>query len=72
LYLTKAIDIQHCPEIFRLLEEGETIKDLMKLKPEEILIRWINYHLREAGQTRQVKNLGTDLKDSFALTHVLN
>ena len=72
LYLTKAIDLSHCPEIFRLLKEGEDIKDLQKLKPEEILIRWINYHLREAGQDRQITNLGKDLKDSFALTHVLN
>lgn len=26
--LTKAIDLSHCPEIFRLLKEGEDIKDL--------------------------------------------
>lgn len=70
--LTRAIDLQHCPEIFRLLKEGEEIKDLKKLKPEEILIRWINYHLNEAGETRRVENLGKDLNDSFALTHVLN
>jgi len=44
----------------------------MKLKPEEILIRWINYHLAEAGEERRVTNLGKDLNDSFALTHVLN
>jgi len=55
-----------------LLKDGEEVRDLKKLKPEEILIRWINYHLREAGQDRQIKNLGSDLKDSFALTHVLN
>jgi len=72
LFLTRAIDLQHCPEIFRLLEEGEELKDLKKLKSEDILIRWINYHLRGAGQDRQIKNLGSDLKDSFALTHVLN
>ena len=71
--MTRAIDLQHCPEIFRLLEEGEELKDLRKLKPEEILIRWINYHLRAAGQEdKQIKNLGKDLKDSHALTHVLN
>jgi len=52
LYLTKGIDLAHCPEIWRLLKDGEDIKDLKKLKPEEILIRWINYHLREAGQDR--------------------
>lgn len=36
------------------------------------MIRWINYHLNKAGQTRRVANLGKDLQDSFALFHVLN
>jgi plastin-1 len=44
----------------------------MKLPAEEILVRWINYHLRAAGQERQVANLGKDLQDSFAIYHVLN
>lgn len=55
-----------------MLEDGEDLNDLMKLTPEEILIRWINYHLRQAGQTRQVKNLGKDLQDSEAMYYVLN
>jgi hypothetical protein len=58
---TSKIDLKDCPEIYRLLKDGEDIKDLMKLPPEDILIRWINYHLRKAGQTRQVNNLGKDL-----------
>jgi plastin-1 len=44
----------------------------MKLPAEELLIRWINFHLRKAGQERQVANLGKDLQDSFAIYHVLN
>lgn len=66
------IDLKDCPEIYRLLKDGEELSDLMKLPAEEILIRWINYHLRAAGQTRQVGNLGKDLQDSFAIYHVLN
>ena len=45
---------------------------MQKLKSEEILIRWINYHLMKNGQDRRIANLGKDLTDSFALTHVLN
>jgi len=56
----------------RLANEGETLAQLNKLKPEEILIRWINFHLKEAGQSRRVENLGKDLKDSEALLYVLN
>lgn len=71
-YQTKSIQLQDCNEIFRLLKEGEEVADLLKLTGPEILIRWINYHLKEAGQDREIKNLGADLADSFALTHVLN
>lgn len=56
----------------RLAKEGEELKDLNKLKPEELLIRWINFHLEKAGQDRRVQNLGADLKDSKALLYVLN
>jgi len=62
LIATNKIDLKDCPELFRLLKDGEEIADLLKLPPEEILVRWINYHLRKAGQDqRQVSNLGKDL-----------
>lgn len=44
----------------------------MKLPPETILIRWVNYHLAKNGQERRIKNLGKDTADSFAMYHVLN
>ena len=61
-----------CPNIFRLLKEGEEISALKKLSPEDVLIRWINYHLTNAGIAKIVNNLGKDLKDSEALIYVLN
>lgn len=70
--MVKKISLKDCPEIMRLAEEGEQLQDLMKLNPEAILIRWINFHLRKAGCERKVNNLGSDLKDSVALLHVLN
>lgn len=56
----------------RLAEEGEELHDLMKLAPETILIRWINFHLKKQNVDRRVNNLGGDLKDSQALLYVLN
>jgi len=47
LCLTKKISLKDCPEIMRLAEEGEQLSDLMKLAPEAILIRWINFHLKK-------------------------
>jgi plastin-1 len=34
LILTKSIDLKECPQIMRLAEEGEELKDLTKLQPE--------------------------------------
>lgn len=72
MWVSKSITLKDCPEIMRLAKEGETLQDLMKLSPETILIRWVNYHLEKAGQERRISNLGNDIADSFALMHVLN
>lgn len=67
------INLKDTPQLIALLEDGETLEDLLKLPPEHILIRWINYHLRAAGKPeRQVKNLGKDLEDSQVMMYVLN
>ena len=67
----KAISLGECPEIYRLLKDGEELSDLQKLKSEEILVRWMNFHLRAAGQP-EIANLGRDLADSRKLVYVLN
>ena len=45
----KAISLGECPDIYRLLKDGEELANLQKLKPEEVLVRWMNFHLRAAG-----------------------
>eukprot|EP01120_Amphizonella_sp_Union-15-10_P011300 TRINITY_DN474_c0_g2_i1.p1 TRINITY_DN474_c0_g2~~TRINITY_DN474_c0_g2_i1.p1 ORF type:complete len:522 (-),score=107.79 TRINITY_DN474_c0_g2_i1:73-1638(-) len=63
--------VQH-PELYRLLEDGEKIEDLMKLPPEQILLRWVNYHLKNAGSNKRINNFSGDIKDSEAYTILLN
>lgn len=65
------INLKDCPEIWRLMKEGEELSDLQKLKSEEILLRWVNFHLAKAEQP-PANNLGGDLKDSKKLIYVLN
>jgi len=36
----------------------------MKLTPEELLLRWVNYHLKKAGSNRRIQNFSGDIKDS--------
>jgi len=61
LAVSAQITLKDTPEIMRLAEEGEDLAALNKLPPEKILIRWINFHLKKAGQDRRVENLGKDL-----------
>ncbi|KAF2075329.1 hypothetical protein CYY_003358 [Polysphondylium violaceum] len=65
------INLTNHPELYRLLQDGETIEDLLKLPVEEILLRWFNYHLAAAGHPRRVKNFGSDIKDSENYTVLL-
>lgn len=45
---------------------------MYKLGYEEILIRWLNYHIQKNKGTKVVRNLGKDLADSEAYGHVFS
>jgi plastin-1 len=47
------IDIKLHPELYRLLEEDETLEQFLRLPPEQILLRWFNYHLKAANWPRR-------------------
>ncbi|KAF7185758.1 Fimbrin [Pseudocercospora fuligena] len=66
------IDIRLHPELYRLLEDGETLEQFLRLPPEQILLRWFNYHLKNAGWHRRVQNFSGDVKDSENYTVLLN
>ncbi|KAJ3281291.1 hypothetical protein HK104_000099 [Borealophlyctis nickersoniae] len=70
--LQAKIDIKVHPELFRLLEQGESLEDFLKLPPEQILLRWFNYHLKKAGWDRKVTNFSGDVKDAANYTVLLN
>ncbi|KAI9858248.1 MAG: Fimbrin, actin-bundling protein [Vezdaea acicularis] len=66
------IDIKLHPELYRLLEEDETLEQFLRLPPEQILLRWFNYHLKAAKWDRRVANFSTDVKDGENYTILLN
>jgi plastin-1 len=66
------INLKNNPYIIRLKKENEEISDLLKLKPEELLMRWFNYHLKNAGHDRQVNNFSKDIQDGENYTILLN
>lgn len=65
IQLLSQISLRNFPELVLLLNDGETMADFMKLHPELILLRWLNYHLRKANSDRVVTNFGNDLAVSF-------
>lgn len=44
---------------------------MQKLGYEEILIRWVNYHIAKNGGDKKITNLGKDLADGYGYGHVL-
>ncbi|KAM9787232.1 plastin-1-like isoform X1 [Syngnathus typhle] len=65
------IEISRNEGMISLLSEGESLDRLMSLSPEELLLRWVNYHLSNAG-TQSIKNFSEDIKDSRAYFHLLD
>ena len=72
MQLLASITLQQVPELVLLLEEGEELKSLLKLPPEAILIRWVNYHLAKSGTERRIKNLSSDIKDAEPYARLLH
>ncbi|TRY91337.1 hypothetical protein DNTS_030143 [Danionella cerebrum] len=65
------IELSRNEALAALLKDGETLEDLMKLSPEELLLRWANFHLENAGW-KKINNFSHDIKDSRAYFHLLN
>jgi len=70
--LFSRVNLTQHPELYRLLESGEEISDLLKLPVDQILLRWVNYHLAQSKHPRRIHNFSGDIKDSEAYTLLLN
>lgn len=72
LIVFQELSLKKHPQLIRLLNDGETLNDLLKLHPEDLLLRWFNFHLKEAKYDKPIKNFGPDIKDSEKYTILLN
>jgi len=48
------------------------LEQFLRLPPEQILLRWFNYHLKNAKWQRRVQNFSGDVKDGENYTVLLN
>uniref|UniRef100_A0A7N6FM37 Calponin-homology (CH) domain-containing protein n=1 Tax=Anabas testudineus TaxID=64144 RepID=A0A7N6FM37_ANATE len=58
------IELSKNEALVALLRDGESLEDLMKLSPEELLLRWANYHLEDSGYGK-INNFSSDIKFSI-------
>ncbi|KAF7233699.1 hypothetical protein EG68_03990 [Paragonimus skrjabini miyazakii] len=70
--LVDTITLTQHGELICLLQEGESPEDLLRLKPEEVLIRWVNYHMMRAGCGRRMTNYNRDVQDGEIYTYLLD
>jgi len=74
--LTHTVSVRARPEAVCLLdaEKGEELADLMRLKPETLLVRWLNYQLDLAeawDSDSRCSAFGPDLADGRMLSAVV-
>ncbi|XP_031704025.1 plastin-1-like [Anarrhichthys ocellatus] len=65
------IEISRNEGLIGLVTDKENLDHLLSLSPEELLLRWVNQHLRNAG-TNTISNFSDDIKDSRAYFHLLD
>jgi hypothetical protein len=62
-HMLQDVNLISHPQLIRLLNKGETLKELFAMNPEMVLMRWFNFHMRRAGAS-EIKNFSSDLADS--------
>jgi len=61
--------IEQLGDLGRLIGADES---LAKVPPEQIILRWANYHLKNAGHHRMMTNFSEDIKDAECYAVILS
>ena len=66
------MELKNFQKLANILEKNEQISELLKLSPENILLKWFNFHLKAGQSEKQIKNFSGDVKDSEKYIILLN
>ena len=47
MFLFNQISVSRVPGLVSMLRDGEDVAELMKLSPEQLLLRWVNHQLEK-------------------------
>lgn len=74
LHVVRDINLTVHPELAVLLLPNEEISSFLRLHPEEVLLRWLNYHLQREGfpSHKLVQNLDSALESGVEFVHLLH
>ncbi|KAJ3432049.1 fimbrin-2 [Anaeramoeba flamelloides] len=70
--LLSKLNAEKHPEILELCEKSERQSGITALHPEDLILRWVNYHLKRGGYKKKLTNFSDDLKDSVILGLLLS
>ncbi|CAI0432167.1 unnamed protein product [Linum tenue] len=71
IQLLADVNLKNTPELVELIDDNEEVEELRNLAPEKVLLKWMNFHLKKAGYTKQVTNFSSDVKDGEAYAYLL-
>ncbi|KAJ4826482.1 hypothetical protein Tsubulata_041168 [Turnera subulata] len=72
IQLLADLDLKKTPELVELVDDSKDVEELMGLAPEKVLLKWMNFHLKKAGYSKQVTNFSSDVKDGEAYAYLLS
>ncbi|KAH3767569.1 hypothetical protein Pelo_556 [Pelomyxa schiedti] len=70
--LLSKISLSSTPQLAVLIERTETLSHLAVLNAEQLLLRWVNYHLKRQGTKLSARNFASDFSDGIKYSILLS